>query len=195
MHLIYIQCFSSSRVISTSTLRSRAQRGYVAWVPDLHTDVLIPEPARGIIPPCFLKSSNPIKGPPALSVTHTLTPLPPDGTAGAGGPGLGLVEAISSVFNTNPIPTPVMFPEPGRRFRLLHTQTRASTLLEWLTLSPPAPALGGTVKAEQKRDACCLPTTSPPRTFPRRQCGGCAHPIPCCPHPQVGGWVRAERGG
>lgn len=108
------------------------------------------------------------------------------------GPSLGLVEAISSVFNTNPIPTPVNLEDVSG---FCTPRTSASTLLEWLTLSPPNPALGGTVKAEQKRDACCLPTTSPPRTFPSRQCGGCSTPNPLLPQPSRGrlGEGRARR--
>lgn len=138
VHLTYIQCFSSSHVISTATLRSRAQRGYVAWVPDLNMDVLIPEPARGIIPPCFLKSSNPIKGPLALSLTHTLTPLPPDGTAGGPGFGSGSGHLICVQHQPNSHTC-----EPGRCFRLLHTQNQCFHTPRMAHTIPTKPSPGG----------------------------------------------------
>lgn len=36
----------ASHVISTPTLRGKAQRGYEAWVPELNVGTLIPEPEQ-----------------------------------------------------------------------------------------------------------------------------------------------------
>lgn len=57
------------------------------------------------------------------------------------GPVLGLVVAISSVFNPNPIPTAVNLEDV---FGFSRPRTSASTLLEWLAHTVPnKPSSGG----------------------------------------------------